>query len=141
MSTHPKRGPLGVSWLNVVFAAALLIAGVLVAVLSARGLAFGLVLCALAVIQFGAAWWAVHRSDNDLARINALEYADERERQVARAGLAAAGAVALIGSLALVVVGFVLDDARVPLEAIAPWSVLVLYGTWGIANWVAAKRM
>ncbi|GAA4204409.1 hypothetical protein [Actinocatenispora rupis] len=74
---------------------------------------------------------------SDVERVDAFEYRDERDRAIARDGLAAVGATAL----ALTAVEYVVVLVMRP--GLAPWSLgqlLALAAVWMVANRVAARR-
>jgi hypothetical protein len=114
-------------------------------------LAVGLVIClALGLwtqavmlslmLAFGIGCIALARRPeaSDLARVNAIEYKDERDVRIARDGFVVVGVIALILSL----VGYVAAIIILPNELnwIALTQLLVLYGTWGVANSIAARK-
>lgn len=86
----------------------------------------------------GAAF-ARRRNAGDLERVNALEYADERERAVGTKGLAAVGVVALIlAAVQLLVHAFVATD---PLSRWMSFGLFCSVNlTWIIANWFFVRR-
>ncbi|HEY3504232.1 MAG TPA: hypothetical protein VGN37_15785 [Actinocatenispora sp.] len=74
---------------------------------------------------------------SDVERVDAIEYRDERDRAIARAGLAVVGATAM----ALTAVEHVLVLVLRP--ELAAWSLgqfLILTVAWMVANRVAAQR-
>lgn len=78
-------------------------------------------------------------TSGDLERVNALEYADERDRVAATKGLAAVGVVALVlGTVQLVV------HAVVDTDPVSRWAAIVLYFalviSWLLANWYFVRR-
>jgi len=78
-------------------------------------------------------------ASGDLERVNALEYADERDRSAGVKGLAAVGAL----SLALTV-GQLLMHALVPTDAVSRFvSIGVFFALvicWFTANWYFVRR-
>ena len=78
-------------------------------------------------------------SSGDMERVNAMEYADERDRIAGTKGLAAVGAVALILGAAQLVVHAVIDS-----DPISRWSAIILYFalviSWLVANWYFVRR-
>ncbi|QMU97011.1 hypothetical protein FVO59_07070 [Microbacterium esteraromaticum] len=78
-------------------------------------------------------------SAGDLERVNALEYADERDRVAGTKGLAAVGVVALVlGTVQLVV------HAVVDTDPVSRWTAIVFYFalviSWFVANWYFVRR-
>ena len=78
-------------------------------------------------------------SSGDLERVNALEYADERDRAAAVKGLAAVGVVAMVlgaGQLILHVI--------IRADPISRWSSIVLFLAltvcWLVANWYYVRK-
>lgn len=78
-------------------------------------------------------------SSGDLERVNALEYADERDRTAATKGLAAVGVVALVLSAAQLIVHAVGDT-----DPVSRWMAIALYlalmVSWLVANWYFVRR-
>jgi hypothetical protein len=100
-------------------------------------------LVAVAVFGYGAALHARRPDSRDIARVNAIEYRDERDRSIARAGFSVVGVVALVLSVVELVVTVVLVAAQdwPPAVQLAPAAQLVLLcAVWGTANSVAARR-
>jgi hypothetical protein len=87
-----------------------------------------------------------HRDVRDISRINALDYADERDRRLAASGFAVVGAVAVALSSAEFVaatIAFQLLDASglgLLLVLLAAGQSLVLCTVWSIANARAVRR-
>ncbi|GGA76679.1 hypothetical protein GCM10011490_29300 [Pseudoclavibacter endophyticus] len=79
---------------------------------------------------------ARRRGSSDLERINALEYADERDRAAAVKGLAAVG----VASLVLLVVQIIVAVALGEGVFLAASTLLVLSIVWLIANWYFVRR-
>lgn len=78
-------------------------------------------------------------TSGDLERVNALEYADERDRTAATKGLAAVGVVALVLCTVQLVVHAVVDTDPVSRgTAIALYFALVI--SWFAANWYFVRR-
>ena len=75
----------------------------------------------------------------DLERVNALEYADERDRTAATKGLAAVGVVALVLCTGQLVVHAVVDT-----DPVSRWTAIALYFalviSWFGANWYFVRR-
>ncbi|MEV7619002.1 hypothetical protein AB0N59_02580 [Microbacterium sp. NPDC089321] len=78
-------------------------------------------------------------SSGDLERVNALEYADERDRVAATKGLAAVGVVALVLGTVQLVVHAIIDT-----DPISRWTAIALYFalviSWLVANWYFVRR-
>ena len=83
---------------------------------------------------------------SDLTRINAIEYRDERDRQLATYGFAVVGAVALCLAVAESVTAIILAGTVFGLRVgsvvvgVVAAQQLVLYLVWGIANIRAVRR-
>jgi len=79
------------------------------------------------------------RSDaRDIGRINAIQYRDERDRKLARAGFSTVGASALILGVVLAVASAI---SGIPLfQALAFGQLFVLAIIWGVANGVVVRR-
>lgn len=75
----------------------------------------------------------------DLERVNAMEYADERERAAGMKGLAAVGAVALILWL-VQLLGMLLLGGDYPLWEATLWGFIALCAVWFAANWFFVRR-
>lgn len=78
-------------------------------------------------------------SSGDLERVNALEYADERDRAAAGKGLAVVGVVAVVLSLGQVIVHVIIDA-----DPVSRWMALgvflALMVCWLLANWYFVRR-
>lgn len=91
-----------------------------------------------AVGGLGAAF-ARRAGSGDLERVNALEYADERDRAAAVRGLAVVGVLALVlGAAQLVVFAIVRVDALPRFFALGTFLALVV--GWILANWFFVRR-
>lgn len=97
---------------------------------------------ALLVGALGGAVGAVFArrgSSGDLERVNALEYADERDRAAGMKGLAAVGVTALVLSAVQLVVHAVADT-----DPLSRWMAIALYFalvvSWFAANWYFVRR-
>jgi len=99
----------------------------------------GVALLAGAVAGGLGAIFARRSSSGDLERVNALEYADERDRAAAAKGLAAVGALALVLSMAQVIMHAVIET-----DPLTRWFALgmflALLVCWLIANWFFVRR-
>jgi hypothetical protein len=78
-------------------------------------------------------------SSGDLERVNALEYADERDRMAARKGLAAVGVLALVLSTAQIIVFAVVQVDALP-RFLAIGMFFALLACWFAANWYFVRR-
>jgi hypothetical protein len=77
----------------------------------------------------------------DVTRLNALEWRDERDRDLAKSGFAVVGAVALLMVLAQFIVVVVTDTSHhSPFLWLTMSQVLILYIAWAIANSVVVRR-
>ncbi|PKI91221.1 hypothetical protein CW368_08170 [Actinomycetales bacterium SN12] len=78
-------------------------------------------------------------SSGVLERVNALEYADERDRTAGTKGLAAVGVIALVLSAVQLVVHAVVDT-----DPLSRWMAIALYFalviSWFAANWYFVRR-
>jgi len=130
-----RRWPL--SPLNTTLVAVCLV-GALIALVAGRGL-IALPLALAAVLGGGGAMLARRAGAGDLERVNALEYADERDRAAGVKGLAAVGAAALVLVMLQVVVSALAPGAI----SAATWGVvllLALSAVWFVANWYFVRR-
>lgn len=143
MSTHdddavervPRRWPM--SRTNTVLVAVLtagaLVCFVLGQMIAAVTLLMGAIGGALGAI------FARRGTSGDLERVNALEYADERDRTAATKGLAAVGVVALVLCTVQLVVHAVIDT-----DPVSRWTAIALYFalviSWFGANWYFVRR-
>lgn len=106
--------------------------------------AFGQILAGLAILLgalFGGlgAVFARRGDAGDLERVNALEYADERDRAAAVRGLAVVGVIALLLSLAQLVVFTIVHVDPLP-RYFALGTFLALVAGWFFANWYFVRR-
>ena len=94
---------------------------------------------ALAIGGALGAIFARRGTSGDLERVNALEYADERDRTAATKGLAAVGVVALVLCTVQLVVHAVVDT-----DPVSRWTAIALYFalviSWFAANWYFVRR-
>ncbi|WP_313356502.1 hypothetical protein [Microbacterium sp.] len=97
---------------------------------------------ALLIGAIGAGLGAVFArrgSSGDLERVNALEYADERDRTAGTKGLAAVGVIALVLSAVQLVVHAIADT-----DPLSRWMSIALYFAlvigWFAANWYFVRR-
>lgn len=143
MSTHdddavervPRRWPMSRTntMLVAVLAVGALVCFVLGQTIAAVTLLMGAVGGALGAI------FARRGTSGDLERVNALEYADERDRTAATKGLAAVGVVALVLCTVQLVVHAVVDT-----DPVSRWTAVALYFalviSWFGANWYFVRR-
>ncbi|RBY83241.1 hypothetical protein DQ241_19820 [Blastococcus sp. TF02A-30] len=124
---------------------------VLVTVVVAGAVALGVLgrwfeawlLAAVSVAAVGSALHARRPGSRDITRVNAIEYRDERDRSIARAGFSVVGAVALVLSVVEFVVIAVVVAARdwPPAVQLVPiGQLLLLCVVWAAANSYAARR-
>ena len=74
----------------------------------------------------------------DIGRINAIQYRDERDRTLARAGFSIVGAVALIIAVIEAVAAAISGDQL--LQMLAFGQLFVFAVVWAIANSVVVRR-
>lgn len=86
----------------------------------------------IAVFATVAARYARRPDSQDITRVNALEYRDERDRELARRGFSAVGATALILSLLAATVCIVLADPL--LIMLSCGQLLLLSIVWAVSN-------
>ena len=96
-----------------------------------------ILLLALGLMGLGAAVHARRPNSRDITRINAIEYRDERDRDLAKHGFATVGAAALVLSVVEVLLATIFFHQLVGL---AGAQLLTLSIVWGIANSQAVKR-
>ena len=100
-------------------------------------------LALIGLIGMACALYARRPNSRDITRINAIEYRDERDKQIAQEGFAVVGAVALVLSVAEFVMVSVLAHqyAWSPVaKSFLAGQLLVLALVWAIANSIAARR-
>jgi hypothetical protein len=87
------------------------------------------------------ALYARRSGSRDVTRLNALEWRDERDRNLARSAFAVVGAAALLMVMAQFIVVVVADpSAGSPLVWIACLQALILCLVWGVANSLVVRR-
>ena len=114
-------------------------------------LAAGAIICAVLQNPLGASFLGATavlsliaiipnlRSDaRDIGRINAIQYRDERDRTLARAGFSIVGAAALILSVVLAVAAAV--SGSIPFQIAAFAQLFVLAVVWAVANSIVVRR-
>jgi hypothetical protein len=143
MSTSPKRLPL--SRANIVMLSCLVAAAIVTAVF--HNILGTVVLIVIAVGGLISALVARRPNASDSLRINALEYRDERDAQLARRAFAVVGAVALSLTLFEVVVANLLltwflqtPIVGLVVNSIVCLQLLVLCVVWAAANSWAVRR-
>ncbi|SDR83673.1 hypothetical protein [Agrococcus carbonis] len=129
---------LRMSWWNALLVVAVLCGGVTLALLDRWGSAGILLLVAL--FTGASAVYARSGRASDVTRLNAAEYADERDRAAATRGFAAVGVVALLLSLAVLVTGQVLLEPGSAMRVVLWLQFIGLVVAWGVANVVALRR-
>ncbi|WP_261164626.1 hypothetical protein [Microbacterium sp. Marseille-Q6965] len=98
----------------------------------------GIIMILAATFGALASAYARRRGSGDLERVNALEFADERDRAAARKALATVGVTALIASMVQLAIAMVIED---PLFALLSSGMLILLAVvWLIANWYFVRR-
>ncbi|MFC5930487.1 hypothetical protein D6T64_18960 [Cryobacterium melibiosiphilum] len=128
-----NRSPISTTNLVLV---STLCAGALVAALTQNW--FGALLLLIpGITGLGIALYARRPNSRDITRINAIEYRDERDRDLARQGFATVGAAALFLSVIELVLATIFFS---PLLGLATAQLLALSFVWGIANSNAVKR-
>lgn len=139
MST-PIRNRLPVSPVNV-FVIGLLIAGAFGTALVGH---WGSTVVFLlgAVAMFALARAARRPEASDIARVNALEYRDERDWRIALGGLSAVGAIALVLTfLEFLVLSVVRDDnERSDAPPLVTAHLVLFCVVWGVANARITRR-
>ncbi|OCG76605.1 hypothetical protein [Microbacterium sediminis] len=131
-----KRFRWPISILNTVIYGAMAVFGIWLIV--ADRVTPGIILIVGAVLGALASAFARRRGAGDLERVNALEFADERDRAAAGKALAAVGVAALLASMAQFVVSIVVDDPLFSLISAA--MLLLLAAVWLLANWYFIRR-
>lgn len=96
-----------------------------------------ILLLILGFVGLGIALYGRRPNARDITRINAIEYRDERDRNLAKQGFATVGAAALILSVLEGVLAILFYPA---LLGIAAAQLIALSAVWGIANSNAVKR-
>ncbi|POH61164.1 hypothetical protein [Arthrobacter glacialis] len=99
---------------------------------------FAVLLLTVGLCGLGAALYARRPNSRDITRLNAIEYRDERDRELAKQGFATVGAAALILTVFEVVLALVFFNALVALISCAQMFALCII--WGTANSNAVKR-
>lgn len=131
-----KRFRWPISILNTVIYGVMALFGVWLIV--ADRIAPGIILIVAAVLGALASAFARRRGAGDLERVNALEFADERDRAAAGKALATVGVAALLLSMAQFIVSMVVNDPLFSLISAA--MILLLTVVWLVANWYFVRR-
>jgi len=135
MSVKSERRALPVSPVNIVLSLSLVAAGVAQAI--AGNLVLAVALVFVAVFAVVAARYARRPESLDIARVNAIEYRDERDRAIARSGFSVVGVAALLLTVVeILAVSFVAPEYGW-LPAV---QIFVLSVVWGVGNKMAADR-
>lgn len=121
---------LPLSRINMVLVAAVVAGAITTGILGNWG--GTAVLGIVAAFVVGAARYARRTESRDIARINALEYRDERDRDLARRSLSVVGAAALILSALTALVSVVMADRL--LISLSCGQLFILAIIWGITN-------
>lgn len=130
-----RRWPI--SWVNTVLILTCAV-GALVAFVAGYP-TLGMALLAGGLVGGISAMLARRPGAGDLERVNALEYADERERAAGVKGLAVVGATAMLLTFGQMVVVTVRPD--VTLAGMWPFAMLlILAAVWTAANWYFVRR-
>ena len=129
---------LRMSWWNAVLALATLVGAVTMAALGRWGVAA--IFLAVVVVVAGSAIYARSGRASDLTRLNAIEYADERDRAAGTHAFAIVGVVALVLSMAVFFVGTLLLEPDSPMFWVLWAQIILLTIAWGVANIVALRR-
>jgi len=114
-------------------------------------LAAGAIICAALQNVLGTAWLGatallaligilpnLRPGARDIGRINAIQYTDERDRRLARAGFSIVGAAALILTVIEAVAAAISGNIAFQIAAFA--QLFVLSVIWAVANSVAVRR-
>ncbi|UNK70560.1 hypothetical protein [Microbacterium sp. H1-D42] len=91
------------------------------------------------IVAAAGAIFARRSRSGDLERVNALEYADERDRVAATKGLAAVGVLALVLSAVQLVVHVIVDTDSLS-RTMSVVTFLTLIVGWMLANWFFVRR-
>ena len=130
---------LRISTVNLVLVSALLLVALTEAALGRWQEA--IIFCGGGLCGLAVALNARRSGSRDVTRLNALEWRDERDRTLAKSGLAVVGAVALVMVLVQFVVVVVTDAGPdSPFMWLTLSQLLILNVAWGVANSVAVRR-
>lgn len=129
---------LGMSWWNAAFTVMIVVCLVLMLVL---GRWFAAIVMAVLLVAFVASvLYARTARASDVTRLNAAEYADERDRAMGAFGLAVVGVTAMFTSMAMFILAILLLPPTHPMVFVV-WGQLVLLAVvWLVANWIAVRR-
>ncbi|KRF07080.1 hypothetical protein ASH00_16175 [Arthrobacter sp. Soil782] len=97
----------------------------------------------LALVVLAAAAYARHLQPEDVARVNAMKYQDERDRHLGQVGFAAVGVAALaLSAVEFLAVTLFVDGLQWSRTAqlIAAGQLVLLCLVWAVANSTAARR-
>ncbi|MFD0557050.1 hypothetical protein FB566_2305 [Stackebrandtia endophytica] len=134
---HGARRRRPISWINTVLILTCAI-GALVSFVAGHP-SLGAALLAGGLAGGIGAKLARRPGAGDFERVNALEYADERERAAGVKGLAVVGATAMILTFGQMVVVTVRPDVTV--AGMWPFAMLlILAAVWTAANWYFVRR-
>ena len=121
---------------NIIWLSSFAIGAIVCAVTS--NVTGALLLGSIAVLAFIAVLTNMRPGTPDIGRINALQYRDERDRELARKGFEIVGATALVISVIEVVAATVINEQWVIAATCAQLFVLAV--VWAIANSVVVRR-
>lgn len=97
----------------------------------------------LGFLSLGGLACALHArrsGSRDVTRLNALEWRDERDRNLAKSGFAVVGAAALLMAMVQFIVLLTLAAADSPFLLAATAQLTILCIAWGVANSVVVRR-
>lgn len=97
----------------------------------------------LALVVLAATAYSRHLQPEDVARVNAMKYQDERDRHIGQVGFAAVGVAALaLSAVEFLAVTLFLDALQWSRTAqlIAAGQLVLLCLVWAAANSIAARR-
>ena len=121
---------------NIIWLSSFAIGAIVCAVTS--NVTGALILGSIAVLAFIAVLANMRPGTPDIGRINALQYRDERDRELARKGFEIVGATALVISVIEVVAATVINEQWFIAATCAQLFVLAV--VWAIANSVVVRR-
>jgi hypothetical protein len=129
---------LRISAINLVLVSAFLLGALIAAAAGNQELV--LPLCVGGFGGLAGALYARRSGSRDITRINGLEYRDERDRTLAKSGLAAVGVVALLMVLVQFFVVITIAPFNSPLVWAAVAQLMILSIAWSISNSVVVRR-
>jgi accessory gene regulator protein AgrB len=126
------RSPISAA--NTVMVSTFFVASVVLVVLGNVGMA--LLMAYFGAAGLGVALYARRPDSRDITRLNAIEYRDERDKNLAAQGFAVVGIAALI----IVFISFVVMMLTQQLNWYVLAVLLALLVVWGVANAVVVRR-